>query len=183
MFKPSNFYASAQLVAYTLHVRPSHSLPVDSRIVITMPETLTFSDTCEVLLTQCDCEIDPTTNIIKLTNIFDDDFTGGTLLKFMILSGTNPIGSRAAGPWSIMSQLLIDGVYYTRDGQTFDESFFALSGQIFSSLEIDNLQVLSMETIYEMTFLTENDIPPGGSILIRFPVESHLPENIEIQVS
>ena len=183
LFKPSNFYASAQLVAYTLHVRPAHSLPADSRIVITMPETLTFSDTCEVLLTACDCEIDPATNVIKLTNIFEDDFIGGTQLKFMILSGTNPIGSRDAGPWSIVSQLLIDGVYYTRDGQTFSESFFALSGQVFSSLEIDNLQASSTDTVYDFTFLTESDIPPGGSLLIKFPTESHLPEDIEISAT
>ena len=52
----------------------------------------------------------------------------------MILSARNPLGSREAGPWTIRSELLVDGTYYTVDEQTHPESFFALSGIILTSL-------------------------------------------------
>jgi len=61
---------------------------------------------CTVVITECDCELDETQNVIYLTNIVPDvQDVDKDVLKFMILSGTNPIGSREAGPWSIKSQV------------------------------------------------------------------------------
>lgn len=92
LFRPSNFYASATKVAYTLFVRPQHGLTPQSRIIIDMPALLTFNrqDGCQVVLTICDCKLHPTKNELTLTNIFDSNLPGGTLLKFMILEATNP---------------------------------------------------------------------------------------------
>lgn len=104
----------------------------DSRIVITMPELLTFNRTegCSVVLTICDCELDPIKNILTLTNVVDTNLAGGNLLKFMILRATNPLGSRDTGPWSIRTETPVNGVFFVVDGETHPESFFALAGII-----------------------------------------------------
>lgn len=89
----------------------------ETRIVIDMPELLTFNRTegCQVILTQCNCRIDNTSNALTLTDIFDTDVPGGTLLKFMILSAKNPVGSRPAGAWAIRSEIPVNGNYYIVD--------------------------------------------------------------------
>lgn len=81
-----------------------------------MPKLIQFDTdsngkaSCTVVITECDCEIDESQNIIYLTNIVKDDTdVDKDILKFMILSGTNPIGSREAGPWSIKSEVNIGG--------------------------------------------------------------------------
>jgi hypothetical protein len=66
------------------------------------------------------------------------------------------------------------------DGQTYAESFFALSGTIFSELTVDNLQVSSSDTLYSFELKTEHDIPSGGKIIVTFPVETPLKTNIEV---
>jgi len=118
MFKPSNFYASATRVAYTIHVRPSHELTPESRVIIDMPDLLTFNRAlgCTVVLTICDCALHPTKNQLTLTNIFESSFAGGNLIKFTILEASNPEGSREAGAWSIRSETSIDGKFYVVDG-------------------------------------------------------------------
>lgn len=79
-----------------------------------MPELLTFNRTagCEVVMTVCNCSLAEDSNTLTLTNIFDKEFEGGTLLKFIILSATNPLGSRPAGPWSIRSEMPVNGVFH-----------------------------------------------------------------------
>lgn len=37
LFRPTNFFASATKVGYTIHVRPMHNLTPESRIIIRMP--------------------------------------------------------------------------------------------------------------------------------------------------
>jgi hypothetical protein len=61
-----------------------------------MPSLLTFnrSNGCSVVLTICNCSIDPIKNTLTLTNIFNTNLAGGNLIKFMILEATNPMGSR-----------------------------------------------------------------------------------------
>lgn len=122
-----------------------HAMTPDSRIIINMPSLLNFDrdEGCSVVLTICDCELHPSKNELTLTNIFDTELAGGNLIKFTILQATNPQGSRPAGEWSIRSETPIDGKFYVVDGQTYAESFFALSGIIFSELTVDNLQVSS----------------------------------------
>ena len=85
-----------------------------------------------------------------------------------------------AGPWSITSQIMINGQYYTRDGQEHPESFFALSGLVLSTLKIDNLQASQTDTVYEMSFQSEHDIPPNGFIYLKVPIESYIPKTVEV---
>jgi hypothetical protein len=62
------------------------------------------------------CEIGVAgSNILTLKNLFVKDFVAGTQLKLNISSGSNPLGSRAVGPWSIRSEILVDGTYYVVD--------------------------------------------------------------------
>lgn len=72
LFKPSNYYASAENVVYSVYLRPEHGLTPESRIIIDMPELLEFNRTegCSVALTLCDCELAPDRNRLTLTNIF-----------------------------------------------------------------------------------------------------------------
>lgn len=104
--------------------------------------------------------------------MFESDFIGGTLLKFMILSATNPLGSRPAGPWAIRSEILIDGQYYVVDGQAYEESFYALSGTILTKLQLNNYQVSNRNTKYTFTINTEHNIPINGKLQIQFPEET-----------
>ena len=87
LFKPSNFYASATNVAYSIYVRPQHDLTPQSRILITMPDLLKFNRTqgCQVVLTVCNCSIDPVQNILTLSNVIKTNLAGGNLIKFVIL--------------------------------------------------------------------------------------------------
>lgn len=41
-FRPSNFFAFVKDVSYTITIAPSHDMLESTRVVITMPETLTF---------------------------------------------------------------------------------------------------------------------------------------------
>lgn len=41
-FQPSNFYARAYPVNYTIWVKPSHSLGPSGRIVVTIPANISF---------------------------------------------------------------------------------------------------------------------------------------------
>ena len=95
-----------------------------------MPDLLTFDRTegCSVVLTICDCSLADDNNTLTLTNIFETNLKGGSLLKFVILSATNPLGSQEAGSWSIKSETPIDGVFYQVDGQEYPTSFYAQSG-------------------------------------------------------
>lgn len=58
-FKPSSYFAWTPDVSYTIHIRPSHDLTFDAKIIVTMPENLTFNpaDGCTVSLIAGDCRI------------------------------------------------------------------------------------------------------------------------------
>ena len=88
-------------MAYTLHVSPQHAIEPDGRIVIEMPELLEFdqSQGCQTIVTVCECVLNG--NQITLSQISAQEIKGGSLLKFTILSGDNPVGARQVGPWSI----------------------------------------------------------------------------------
>lgn len=129
-FKPSSYYASSEGVTYTIHLRPEHGLTPESRIIIDMPELLTFNRTfgCQVVLTICDCSLDPVKNVLTLTNIFQTNLQGGNLIKFLILKAKNPVGSRDTGPWSVRTETPVNDVFYVVDGRTYPDSFFAKAG-------------------------------------------------------
>jgi len=41
-FQPSNFYARAPNVSYTIWVKPSHDLGTSARVVVTIPANIIF---------------------------------------------------------------------------------------------------------------------------------------------
>lgn len=179
-FQPSNFFAFATQVSYQIVVVPQHDLYPESKIVITMPPTLTFNQAegCNVGITIADCSLDAANNILTLTNIFDDVFFGGQQLKFRISAATNPQGARPAGPWSIHSENLFDGNYEIVDGQTSPESFYAKPGNIWSTLSVDSLLTFDDQTVYEMEFETQHNIPPGGYLNVTLPDECFFDINL-----
>jgi hypothetical protein len=73
LFRPTNYFASATKVGFTIHVRPQHNLTPQSRIIIRMPDLLTFDrsgEGCQVIHTDCKCTIAPDSNTLTLTDIF-----------------------------------------------------------------------------------------------------------------
>lgn len=102
-----------------------------------MPETIRFTNGCSVALTICDCALDGR-NKLTLTNIFTEPVPAGITLKFLITEGTNPVGSREAGQWSVQTETRVNGVWYKVDGRTFEQSFFAKPGLVYSELTVDN---------------------------------------------
>lgn len=71
-FTPSNFYAYIADVEFTIGFVPTSASYPSTRIIIQMPETLTFDAErgCSVTLAFAKCSVDPTTNIVTLTEIF-----------------------------------------------------------------------------------------------------------------
>jgi len=182
VFKPSSYYASSEGVTYTIHLRPEHGLTPESRIIIDMPDLLTFdrAEGCQVVLTICDCAIDPVKNVLTLTNIFQTNLQGGNLIKFLILKAKNPVGSRETGPWAVRTETPVDSVFFVVDGRTYSESFFARAGQIFSTLAVNDQQVSSSATIFNFIIKTEHDIPRKGKIIVTFPEETFLSNEITL---
>lgn len=90
------------------------------------------------------------------------------------------MGARPAGPWSIRSETPVNGEYFVVDGQSYPESFTALSGTIFSDLHVDNLQVSSSDTLYSFSLLAEHDVPRQGKLIVTFPEETELKPGIEV---
>jgi hypothetical protein len=128
-FKPSSYFAWTPDVSYTIHIRPSHDLTYDAKIIVTMPENLTFNvaDGCTISLLAGDCRIIQTAvdfhelgfgrvrNEIEISNWLNGPYEGGNLIKFMISYGKNPTGARSAGPWGVRTENRIGGIYYPID--------------------------------------------------------------------
>lgn len=162
LFKPSSLYAYTDNVSYTIYARPQHNMKPDSRIIIEMPPHLIFDQErgCEVALTLATCVLDASTNTITLTDIFEEEFEGGNLMKFILVQATNPSGARQAGPWSIRSeQKFDDGKYYVVDGEVSPESFFARSGTIESSMTHIGFETFAEGTELAVSISTEHNIP------------------------
>ena len=142
---PSDDKAYTQNVAYTILFTPSHTSHKDTRIIIDMPKHLVFQEgqncTAEVLV--ANCTIDAKINRVLLTNGFKSDYKGNQQLKVVISIGTNPQGSRDAGPWGVYTEQLFFGIYYTVDGETSPTSFFAQPGWIRSNLTYNMLTTYS----------------------------------------
>ena len=105
-----------------------------------MPPTLTFSESfgCVVTYTPAKCSVNTQTNELTLTEIFDTAVQAGTILKFVISEAINPTGSQPAGPWGARTERVFDGQYYTVNAGRSEESFFALSGWIRSTISYTN---------------------------------------------
>jgi hypothetical protein len=128
-FKPSSYFAWTPDVSYTIHIRPTHDLTFDAKIIVTMPENLTFNpaDGCTVSLIVGECRIIQTAvdfhnlgfgrvrNEIEITNWLNGPYEGGNLIKFMISYGKNPTGARSAGPWGVRTENRIGREYYPID--------------------------------------------------------------------
>ena len=96
----------------------------------------------------------------------------------LVLSATNPPGSREVGGWSIRTEVPVDGTWYTVDYNESPTSFFAKPGNINSKLEISNKMTYSADTTYSFNSVTEHDIPLGGRLLLDFPPEVAITEQV-----
>jgi hypothetical protein len=122
----------------------------------------------------------------------------GSLIKFIITEAKNPQGSRPTGPWTVTTETPIDGVFYKVDGRTFPESFFAKSGQISSDIIVaqvgsgqnfglnsnlpdTDVEVSSSETIYRFKLVCDHDIPSKGKLIVGFPEDTVLSQDIVVQ--
>ena len=94
-FAPSNYYAFVANVNYTAVIKLKGLVYPSTRIVLTMPPLLTFSENfgCVVTYTPAKCSLNTETNELTLTEIFKTAVDGGTVLKFVINEATNPTGS------------------------------------------------------------------------------------------
>ena len=103
-----------------------------TRIVLTMPETLSFDPArgCSVSYTQGNCKVVDGTNEIIISEVFKERTPGGTKLKFVVKVGDNPVGAQYAGHWGARTEGVFDGDYYTVDGAFDGASFTALPGYI-----------------------------------------------------
>lgn len=179
-FEPKNFYAFVEDVSYTVQIKPEHDMLPSTRIILTMPKTLKFDEDkgCTVTYTQANCKLDVDNHELILTDVFDTRTAGGTLLKFVISSADNPIGSQYAGQWGARTEFLYDGEYYIVDGNQEGYSFFALPGFIKSSLDYQGSTTYSDESVLDFTFETEHNVPPGGTLKVTLPVEMKFPQTV-----
>ena len=94
-FTPSNYYAFVANVNYTAIIKLKSLVYPSTRIIITMPPTLTFSESfgCVVTYTPAKCSVNTQTNELTLTEIFDTAVEAGTIIKFVINEAMNPTGS------------------------------------------------------------------------------------------
>ena len=145
-----------------------------------MPKTLFFDAEkgCSVDLAFAKCAVDVNTNIITLTEIFRESFPGGTEIKFILKSATNPTGAREAGAWSIRTERPFEGKFYTVDRFESETSFYALPGYIKSNLVSEDSQTFVTNTKFDFKFVTEHNIPPGGFLYVRFPDEMQFPVDV-----
>ena len=142
-----------------------------------MPQHLIFDPArgCQVTYTEGDCTIVPDSNEIMLTNIFKERTPGGTILKFVIFFGDNPIGARYAGDWGARTEGVFDGQYYIVDGASNGFSFKALPGYIKSTLTYRGTLTFSEESFYDFTFETEHSVPETGYLRVTLPIEMEFP--------
>lgn len=105
-----------------------------TRIILTMPEAIYFDPRkgCTVTYTEAECELVPDTNEIMLTEVFKERTPGGTVLKFIIQFGDNPVGAKYAGDWGARTEGIFDDRYYIIDGADGGYSFEAEPGHINS---------------------------------------------------
>jgi hypothetical protein len=89
----------------------------------------------------------------------------------VIKSATNPYGSREAGPWSILTENLFNGVYYKVDEGTASTSFFAKPGIIKSTIAANQTMTYSVGNI-DLTFTPEHAIPDGGFLTVTIPKQT-----------
>ena len=110
-FAASNYYAFVKDVSYTAIIRTGSIVYPSTRIIITMPKTLTFSESfgCKVTYTPAKCVLNIEKNELTLTDIFDEAVAEGTLLKFIIDKAVNPTGSQEAGKWCARTERIFDG--------------------------------------------------------------------------
>jgi hypothetical protein len=179
-FRPENFFAFVKDLNYTVTISPSHDMQPSSRVVLTMPEHLIFNPSrgCTVSYTVGDCKLVAGTNEIILTNVFKERTPGGTVLKFVIKFGDNPIGARYAGDWGARTEGVFEGQYYTVDGAFNGYSFKALPGYIKSTLTYRGTKTFSEESFYDFTFETEHSVPVGGFLRMTLPVEMAFPKDV-----
>ena len=165
-------------VTYTVIIKPAHDMFETTRIVLTIPEHLTFK-TCSITYTEADCElvVDPITGVTEmyLTNIFNKRIVGGSEIKFIIATGDNPIGARYAGNWGARTEGVFDGKYYIVDGNQEGNSFFAKPGFIKSTLEYEADVTFTTDSVFTFEFETEHEIPIGGYMKVQLPEEMAFP--------
>ena len=83
----------------------------------------------------------------------------------------NQSSAKDAGDWSVTTHLNFDGFFYQVDTLALSTSFTGTTGVISSSkdMEISNPVTNGLDSIYTLTFITENDIPANGFIQVIAP--------------
>ena len=171
-FSPSNEFAFAQNVNYTILFTPSHSSTNTTRITIKMPENLIFEEgqPCFADVLISDCEVIADKNQIVLTNSFNETFDGGQQLKVVLGHATNPNGARTAGAWGIFTENMYNGIYYMVDSATSPVSFFANAGYIMSNIRTVQASTYSPSRM-DLNLTTEHGVPENGIVRINLPQE------------
>ena len=147
-----------------------------------MPKAIVFDPNrgCSIAYTEGNCQIAPENNEIILTDVFKERTPGGTVLKFVVFYGDNPIGAQYAGDWSARTEGVHYGEYFIVDGNTGAYSFEALPGHILSTLTYRGTKTFSDSSFYDFTFDTEHSIPKDGYLRVNLPVEMAFPpETVE----
>ena len=115
-------------------------------------------------------------NEMILTKVFKDRTPGGSILKFIINSGDNPIGARNAGAWGARTEGFFGGNYFIVDGETGGESFYAQPGYLKSTLDYKAEMTYSTDSELDFAFETEHDVPKNGFIKLILPIEMAFPD-------
>lgn len=144
-----------------------------------LPPSLNFNnETCELDLFPGKCHIDLTTNLVTLTDLVTADMKAGEALKFLIVKANNPNGARHCGPWSIASQVNVDGIWYVVDKTIAKESFYARPGYLNAEVHYKNVTTGSTDTNFTFSFETEHDIPKQGQVVVNMPASMNVTEQV-----
>ena len=169
-----------QTTQYAVQFKPAHTLPPNSKIVVTFPASVTPDSTCTLsnfvgLDSSLICNYDSVGRKYTLTNPFGSGTyvpASNLLLKFTTGTGTNPLVSGDAGNFQFRTFVVEGGTDYAVDKFDGPGVLTITPGTLKPILKVTPGDFLAYNSplVYTFEFKTKNVVPRGGTIIIELPV-------------
>lgn len=164
-----------QETTYTFSIQVTNPLPLNSRILITFPSSISITTQAPVgtgsgkLASIFRTNYNKATRLLELTNLitsFWNYVNANEIITFSINNIKNPPTTVPTDTFTFITKAGID--YYI-ETNTAPVSFIATGGNILSMTVTPSILSVNQRTSYSFSFVTENPITVGSSLTITFP--------------
>jgi len=166
-----------QVTYYNFSIQVTNPLTINARILITFPTNISITTQNPAgngfgkLASSFSTDYTDATRVLELTNIITNSnnyVEANEIIQFKIQNIKNPPTTVPTDTFTFITKAGID---YNIETNTAPVTFTATGGHILSITVTPSIYAINQRVPYAFTFVTQNPITVGSSLVITFPVE------------